>query len=337
VDGFVDTPVGPVPHIHTVLSKRDIIDTIAVRFGWHRYAYRVTPGLYAVGTPTPDSPVIVTANYKLTFDVVRKELRHQNLWLLVADTRGINVWCAAGKGLFSTEEIVLSVRESRLAEVVDHRELILPQLGATGVAAHKVSKQSAFKVSYGPVQARDLPEFMEAGNVATQSMRTATFTLRERTELIPVELMLLGKPLAIFIAVAFLLSGIGPDFLSLNNALIRSLVAGTTTIAAIITGAMLVPILLPYLPWRAFAPKGALLGFVAGIMCATWADTGIGEGLALVLWSIAIASYLAMNFTGSTPYTSPSGVEKEMRYWLPIQLGAAVVAVIIWAIAPFTA
>ena len=321
----------------TKLSARDIAETITIRIGYGRYDYKVIPGLYCVGNPTPDSPVIVTCNYKLTFDMVRKELDGKDAWLLITDTRGINVWCAAGKSLFSTEEIILSAKTSRLNEIVSHREFILPQLGATGVAAHKVRKGCGFKVIYGPVWAKDLPAFIEAGNHATEEMRTVTFTLRQRAELIPVELFILGKPLCIIIMAAFLLSGIGPDIFSLSAAWTRGLAAVCATIFGIIAGNMVVPLLLPKLPWKQFSPKGALTGVIAGLInVMIFSSTlGMGESLALMLWTTVVGSYLAMNYTGSTPFTSPTGVEAEMRRVIPILGGAALLAMIIWVAAPF--
>ena len=337
MDGFVETAAGLVPRVHAKLSVRDAIETVTIRIGYGRYDYKVIPGLYCVGNPTADSPVLVTANYKLTFDMVRKELVDKDVWILVADTRGINVWCAAGKALFSTEEVIHSVAASQLAQIVTHRELILPQLGATGVAAHKVRKGCGFKVVYGPVWAKDLPAFMEAGNIATEEMRTVTFTLQQRAELIPVELFIQGKLLLAIMAATFLLSGIGPDFFSLSAAWERGLAAFCASLFGVAAGNILVPLLLPKLPWRHFAPKGALLGAVLGIInVALFAATlGVGESLALILWTTSMGSYLGMNFTGSTPFTSPTGVETEMRRALPFQMGAAALAIIIWLAAPF--
>src|SRR3972149_4169926 len=76
--------------------------------GWGigRDRCRVAPGLYALGAPGGDSPVLVTANYKLTFDVLRRDAAGLDAWILVLDTRGINVWCAAGEGTFGTEEAI---------------------------------------------------------------------------------------------------------------------------------------------------------------------------------------------------------------------------------------
>lgn len=337
MDGFVDTPVGSVPRVATKLSLRDIRQTITIRIGYGRYDYKVVPGLYCVGNPTADSPVLVTCNYKLTFDVVRKELEGIDAWLLIADTRGINVWCAAGKSLFSTEEMVLSVISARLAEVVSHREIILPQLGATGVSARDVKRQCGFKVIYSTVRASDLPAFLKAGNVADEAMRTVTFTLKERAELIPVELFILGKPLLILLVASFLLSGIGPDFFSLSRAWSRGLMALTASVVGILAGNSLVPLLLPKLPFRHFSLKGALTGGVAALVMIVFMASmlTIGEGIGLWLWTTAVGSYLGMNFTGSTPFTSPTGVETEMRRSLPLQGGAVLVALALWIAAPF--
>lgn len=297
----------------------------------------MVPGLYCTGNPTPASPVIVTGNYKLTFDAVRQELSDVDAWLLVVDTRGINIWCAAGKNLFSTQEVIQSVIAANLHELVSHREIILPQLGATGVAAHKVHKGCGFKVVYGPMRAADLPAFLAAGNQATQEMRTATFTLKERAELIPVELFLLNKQLAICAVLVFALSGFGPDFYSFSAAWTRGLAAITATIFGIVSGCVVVPLMLNQLPWRMFWPKGALTGVVAGVFCILLFSSSLSElgSLAMVLWTTAVSSYMAMNFTGSTPYTSPSGVEAEMRRGLPFQAGGALIAAIAWLVAPF--
>ena len=67
--------------------------------------YRVDPGLYSLGNPDSSSPVFVSANYRLSFNALRGSLKNSNCWILVLDTKGINVWCAAGKGTFGTEEL----------------------------------------------------------------------------------------------------------------------------------------------------------------------------------------------------------------------------------------
>lgn len=116
--------------------------------------YAVHPGLYALGEPDENAPVLVTANYKMSFDCLRQALPGRNAWILVLDTKGINVWCAAGKGTFGTNELVYRIEASGLKKVVRHRKMVLPQLGAPGIAAHQVKKLSGFKAHYGPVRAR---------------------------------------------------------------------------------------------------------------------------------------------------------------------------------------
>ena len=143
--GEVPTPAGPVPRIATRLTCADRLGSWRVRWGIARDDYRVRPGLYAFGDPEASAPVLVTANYKLTLDALRSALPGVDAWLLVVDTRGVNVWCAAGKGTFSAGEVARMVEETRLAEVVGHTRLILPQLAAPGVAAHLVKEACGFR------------------------------------------------------------------------------------------------------------------------------------------------------------------------------------------------
>jgi len=171
--------------------------------------YSIDPGLYALGKPDRESPVLVSANYKMSFDALRSALPGRDLWIMALDTKGINVWCAAGKGTFGTEELAGRIESSGLKEVVSHRSLILPQLGAPGVAAHTVKKLSGFGVRYGPIMAADLPAYIDAGFKAASKMRLKTVPLRERAVLIPVELVETIKPTLIIAPVLFLLGGIG--------------------------------------------------------------------------------------------------------------------------------
>lgn len=324
--------MGAVPQVSTALHLNDHLGTASVRIGYNRDGYKVVPGLYAIGDPTPDSPVLVTGNYKLTFDVVRKELQNQNLWLLVVDTRGINIWCAAGKNLFSTSEVVRSVRETKLERVVTHRELILPQLGATGVAAIEVRKNCGFKVTFGPVRAEDIPAFIKNDNTATRAMRTVTFPLRERVELIFVEFWNQAKLVMGAAIIGFILSGFGPGVYSLSNAWERGQIALVATLIGFFGGNTFVPILLNKLPFRSFWPKGALVGGVLGMLWGLISGQGLLGTLAIILWSGAGAAFTAMNFTGSTPYTSATGVEREMRLGMPIQAVATLAAVTCWVV-----
>jgi hypothetical protein len=280
--------------------------------------------------------VLVTANYKLSFDSLRQELAALDAWILVLDTRGINVWCAAGKKNFSAAEVIRRVKLSGLDKVVSHRQLILPQLAGPGVAAREVKKGCGFAVQWGPVRSADLKEFLLNNGKASPVMRQVTFTLGERLVLIPVEIYLILRPSLFILLAIFLLSGIGPDVFSVHAAWSRGLVGAVTYGAALFAGAMMVPALLPWLPSRKFFLKGIYTGLVAGAVVLLGARiVSVGEAVAVLLLSVAVSSYAAMNFTGATPYTSPTGVEKEMRQGIPVQAGAMFVAVIAWLAAPF--
>jgi hypothetical protein len=336
VCGFVRTEKDDIPIVQTKLGGKDNVGTLLTRLGFGRDDYKVSPGLYGVGLPDADSPVIVTANYKLTFDSVRKELESVDCWMLVLDTRGVNVWCAAGKNTFSTEEIVRRVESTMLAKRVNHRRLIVPQLGATGVAAHVVKSQCGFRVIYGPVKASDINGFLNNDMEATVEMRAVTFTLAERFVLVPVEFYLFSKKIWWVFPIIFILSGIGPSIFSLNQCWQRGLLGSAGIILAGILGAMVVPLLLPWIPGRSFSFKGGLIGFIGGIaMVVGISGIAVADQVGIVCAAAAVSSYLAMNFTGSTPYTSPSGVEKEMKIAIPIQAITLFLGTAAWFVSPF--
>ena len=294
------------PEIFTTtsrLSRSDHWDHFMARIGVRRSEHRIEPGLYALGEPNPDSLVFVTSNYTLSFDALRSVLSGIDSYILVLDTRGINVWCAAGKGTFGTNEIVLRVMITRLGEVVRHRRLILPQLGAPGVAAHEVKKRTGFWVEYGPVRAADLPEYLKT-HKATAEMRQVRFTLQDRLVLIPVDLIRLLLPM---FAVAFAFYFVGGFTLSLS-------------------GTALFPILLPWLPTHNFSTKGFILGGLVALpftLSAFLAHPGWmwwqhgGQALGLLLAMPAVTAFIALNFTGSSTFTSRSGVRREMYRYIP--------------------
>jgi len=332
LDGQVDTPAGPVPRVHSRIGSRDLLGRWRVRWGIGRDRYRVAPGLYALGGPDGNAPVLVTANYKLTFDVVRRDGTGLDAWILVLDTRGINVWCAAGEGTFGTEEVIRRVTETRLSEVVSHRRLILPQLGAPGVAAHEVRKGCGFSVVYGPVRARDIRSFLEAGMKASPAMRRVVFPTMDRLVLTPIEITGMLRPAGWAAVGLFLLAGVGPGVFSLGAAWERGFAAVAALAVGILAGAVVTPVLLPWLPGRAFSVKGGLAGGVLAACAVMWRRGALEApaALALLLAMTAVSSFVAMNFTGATPFTSPSGVEKEMRRALPVQAGLTVLAGLLW-------
>jgi len=222
--------------------------------------YIVDPGLYALGEPDKNSPVLVTSNYKMSFDFLRQAMSGRSAWILSLDTRGINVWCAAGKGTFGTHELVRRIAASDLKNLVTHRDLILPQLGAPGIAAHLVKQLSGFKVHYGPVLAKDIPVYLDTGMKATPDMRRKDFPLEERMALIPIELLDALKATIVAIPVLLIIIGLSGSEGFIENIVTDGAVPIIAIMGAVIAGAVLNPILLPYLPGRALRQRGSLSG-----------------------------------------------------------------------------
>jgi hypothetical protein len=304
-----------VPIVSARLSRRDVMGDWGARWDWptlrgptRRQDYCVSPGLYAVGDPGPASPMLVTANYKLTFDRLRKELGGIDAWIAVLDTRGVNVWCAAGKGTFGTSELLDKITRLKLGEIVSHNVLILPQLGATGVSAPEIARVSRFRVAWGPVRAADIPAFLAAGKKKTEAMRRVEFRLADRMAVAPVELVhawpfLLG-------AVSLSLLGalpLGPDYGRRLGWLLAA------TLGSVLSGCLAFPALLPLLPTRAFSIKGAVLGALWGAACATVGGASVGMGAAFVLASAAVVSFIGLNFTGSSTFTCQAGAKLEVE------------------------
>lgn len=324
---------GTVPAVDTELTFSDRLGAWKVRWGIGRMRYHVKPGLYAVNNPDSQSPVLVTANYKLSFDAVRSQLGGYPSWILVLDTKGVNVWCAAGKGTFGTGELVARIDAVRLSQMVSHRTLVLPQLGASGISAHEVKRLSGFRVVYGPVRARDIPSFLDAGMKATPEMRRVRFTFYDRLVLIPVELVLSLKYVAGAALVFLLLSGLSREGFSVDRAVTDGIYAAMAIFAASLGGTVVTPLLLPWIPGRAFSLKGLWVGLMLAVLISIGFN-GFGKGyLTIAAWFLivpAIVSFLAMNFTGATTFTSLSGVKKEVRLALPIQGTAAALGAVVW-------
>lgn len=304
------------------LDASDHIDHFLARIGYKRSEHKVLPGLYSLGTPTKESPVFVTANYTLSFDALRSALKSHDCYILVLNTYGVNVWCAAGKGTFGTKELIERIEKTRLRNVVSHKRLILPQLGAAGVSAHEVAKRTGFTVEYGPVRAEDLPEYLKT-HKATPEMRRARFNVLDRIVLIPVEIRMALLWLVLAPIAAFIIGG---------------LTMALAVASAILAGTVLFPILLPWIPVKDFTIKGLILGILVAAPFAAYQYVNTGDGPALLQTATSaqylllmppITAYLALNFTGSTPFTSRTGVRKEIYTYIPFIAGMFAIGAIL--------
>jgi hypothetical protein len=295
---------------------RDYLGALSARLGLNRNNYKMPPGLYHMGSPGKDSPVFVTANYKLSVDHLRRGLGGMDSHILVLDTKGVNVWCAAGKGTFGTEELIKRIKTEALETIVNHRTLILPQLGAPGMNPGEVKSGCGFSIQYGPVEAKDIPAYMENEQKATPAMRRKNFPLLERLA-VSFTHFAQGFFPSIALALAFML---------LNYLLIDSpqiLQSIQISLAALFTGSLLAAALLPLLPGKAFSLKGFFIGLLIYPVVSLISGPilnfpeglyPLGKAILLHCWIV----YQVLNLTGSSTYTSLSGVKKEMSIAVPI-------------------
>jgi hypothetical protein len=300
-----------IAHVNGKLTLRDKLNHFLARTGLRRDRFRIRPGLYALGNPNNKSHVFVSANYGLSFDLLRVALSGIACYILVLDTKGINVWCAAGKGTFGTEELIDRIKTVNLKEHVDRKLLILPQLGASGVAAHEVTKRTGFKIEYGPVRVKDIPAYLQT-HTATPQMRRVTFTLLDRLILIPVEGIHMAIPTLILMALLYFVSG--P-------------IAVLAVLAIVAVNLIVFPVLLPWIPTPNFSTKGFLLGVIIAIpffLLVVLSDPAvewwkrIGWALPYLLILPSLVAFIALNTSGATTYASQSGVRREISSYFPI-------------------
>jgi hypothetical protein len=337
VTGTIATPAGAVPVISTVWSRQDRWGMIKSRSSAFRMAYTVEPGLYAVGSPDKDSEGLVTANYKLTFDMVRRSVAGISAWVLVLDTKSINVWCAAGKGTFGTEELIKRMAVVQLDKVVEHRRIILPQLGAVGVASGEVQKRTGFRVHFGPCDARDIPAYLRDGRKKTREMSIMRFTMKDRIILTPMEINPAMKKYPWFAAAVLIIFGLQPSGILFGSAWQNGLPFLLLGLLTVLAGAFLTPALLPYVPFRSFAIKGWIVGMALVLLAFALIGPGMAQGSLLMAVSLvlfpALSSYIALQFTGSTTFTGMSGVKKELKIGIPLYftaIGVSLVLVVLY-------
>jgi 2-polyprenyl-3-methyl-5-hydroxy-6-metoxy-1,4-benzoquinol methylase len=194
VESGQPTPALPATVIgrlrHRVTIRTLLLDLLLL---FLRIPYKFRTGLYAVGRPDERSPVLVTGNFDLTVRRLVKAIDGKiNAWVLVSDSAGINVWCAAGGGFFTAEKVIAALKSSHLDKVVSHHALILPQLCANGVDGWRIRHETGWGVHWGPVRAADIPDYLATKRKKTEAMRWVRFPLKDRLEMVTVTLGFYG-------------------------------------------------------------------------------------------------------------------------------------------------
>ncbi len=270
---------------------RDLLKDLWLLFG-RMFPLPTTPGLREVGKPDRSSPVIVTCNFDLTVRKVIRTLKRDGVdaWLLVAPTRGINVWCAAGGGHFTTDRVVSVLKTSGISHRVDHRRLLLPQLAAAGVNIWSLQERTGWKPRFGPLRIDDLAGYLGRNRRLTEpAERRVTFGLKERL----VMATNLASASLLFFIVPILVSSIW-----LGGFWWRSLLL-------LFSLAILNAVLVFRLPGRPGLQKGLSLGVAAGALFVAlsqllW-DMSTASTVAWASWILFLSAYLGYDLPSWSP------------------------------------
>jgi NAD-dependent dihydropyrimidine dehydrogenase PreA subunit len=246
--------------------------------------------LMKIGNPGRDAPVLVTGNYTETVRRLRKALRGENVWLLVANSKGINVWCAAGGGHLTHHDVISAVVTSGADAKIDNHTLVLPQLGATGIERQKITEATGWITFWGPARLEDLPSFLHQGHRATSRQRFMRFPLWERMEIA----VMWAIPMIIIGILLFALLGgwrVGFAVGVVVCVVVFGIFAALPLLR--VTGA---------LRWVTFA-LFALIGFAFGIT-VLWISGGASlHDLSLTgLGAVVAMAMLSIDLAGTTPW-----------------------------------
>lgn len=139
-------------------------------------------GLRKVGTPNERSPVFLSGNYTLTVQRVLRKLRGCDCYLLVANSRGSNVWCAAGMNEFTEFDVIDVINVTGIKDLVQHRRIIAPVYAAPGIDIGAIKRETGFNIQWGPTHLDDLPRYIANGLKRTNDMFQVKFGLQDRIE-----------------------------------------------------------------------------------------------------------------------------------------------------------
>lgn len=309
---------GEVPQ-RIILNWRDKLKAVICWILAFRRTYRFEPGLYYTGKIyDSNSPILVTSNYHLTVYMVLRHIRNRNLRLLIIDTDGINVWCSAGKGKFSADEINKQLQRYdniTLAGLGNQNKIkvILPKLSLSGVSLSQLRKLGV-KPFIGPVYASELPAYLDDLPLKNRSHDRFLFNLKDRLfTLLPTLLQMLKYAIPIA-AVLFIWHLIFPTGIHWQVILIFTLIV------------LFYILFFPILPSKRFTIKGVILYLVFATLIVLDFMTGnkfIADawGLAFYLSFVgASVLFFSLSYTGDSGVSNYSLVKKEIIRVLPITI-----------------
>jgi acetyl-CoA decarbonylase/synthase complex subunit gamma len=122
----------------------------------------VTQGIYEIGAPDENSPVLVTTNFSLTYFIVSGEIEGSRVpsWLLIMDTEGLSVMTAWAAGKFAGDVVGSFVKKSGIADKVKHRKIIIPGYAAS-ISGEMEEELPDWEIMIGPRDASLIPKFLK--------------------------------------------------------------------------------------------------------------------------------------------------------------------------------
>ncbi len=263
--------------------------------------FSVRPGFYYLGQQKENTPILVTSNNFLTVFLLARRIAQRSVRLLVINTNGINVWCSAGEGRFSAEEIIDKATRLGLLKEGQNIDMILPKLSLSGVKLSDLHKAGISPI-IGPVYAKNLPPYLDKGEVEDCVNDRVHFGFQSRGfTALPTAFQFFYYFLGVYIITFWIFSG---------------------SIIWVATGlAFFYPILFPYLPGKQFAVKGISLGIMLSLL-AMWLlsarDYGIQPMLFWTVFICATSMFIALSYTGNSPVSNYDNVRKETARFLPV-------------------
>jgi acetyl-CoA decarbonylase/synthase complex subunit gamma len=123
---------------------------------------QVSPGIYEIGDPGPDSPLLVTTNFSLTYFSVAGELDGSGVpsWLLITDSEGMSVLTAWAAGNFDAEIIAKGTKTFNVEGKVSHRKIIIPGYVAV-ISGELEEEMPGWEILVGPREAVDIPAYLK--------------------------------------------------------------------------------------------------------------------------------------------------------------------------------
>jgi len=291
------------------------IDYVKAAISWlhaFKHTYAIEPGLYYVGERYDrDAPLLVTSNYHLTVFTVLRHVGSLNVRLLVVDTDGINVWCAAGKGRFSNAAIEeqLGRYERELLTEKTWMTLVLPKLAFAGVDIRGL-REKKIRPLIGPVYAKDLPAYLSQKKLTSQRDDQVVFGFVSRLfTWLPGFLQAMGYTLAAALILVVAQGGWVSEA--------PLVLLGVSAVIATVY-----PLLFPFIPGRRFAVKGLWLsGLVslglAGLYAAGMLETSVF--VPTLLFTIASGMFFGLAYTGNSAVSNYSRIRAETARFLPIE------------------